>query len=68
VPLIYQVIEIRYEIVQRAPNAVAKWYSAIHTASRLLNNLLRRQRQVKLIEIVNALLDRPMPDFLTLIF
>jgi hypothetical protein len=65
---IYQVVKVRDRVIERTARTVTKRYSAVHTAGRLLPDFIRRKRQVHLGKIPDSLLNRPMPDFLSLIF
>jgi hypothetical protein len=65
---IYQVVNVGDRVVEWTAYTVAKRYSAVHTTSSLLVDFIGRQRQVQFGKISDSLLDRPMSNFLPLIF
>jgi hypothetical protein len=63
-----QFIEIGYGVLEWTAHAVAKRYSTVHAPGCLLMDFIRRERQVQFGKVRYALFNRPMPNFLPLIF
>ena len=67
-PLEDQFIEVGNEIAERAARPVTERDAAIHAPPCLLNDFVRRERQIQLLEVVNPFFDRPIADGLALLF
>jgi len=63
-----QLVDIGYGVFQGASDSVAERYTAVHAASGLAANLIGRQGQFELFEVVDSLLHGAVAHFPSFVF